>query len=61
MKAQHKTISFDIKVCHDCDSAIEQIYQFSNNQISLDIVFLDMLSLPPSKDRKNSFWKKILV
>ena len=48
---QHKTISFDIRVCHDCDSAIEQIYEFSNNQISLDIVFLD-ISLPPSKDRK---------
>lgn len=46
-----KTVSFDISVCHDCDSAIDKINEIAANQLPLDIVFLD-ISLPPSKNRK---------
>ena len=48
---QQETISFDISVCHDCDTAIDKIEEISANKLPLDIVFLD-ISLPPSKDRK---------
>lgn len=46
-----ENITFDISVCHDCDSAIDKINKIATDQLPLDIVFLD-ISLPPSKDGK---------
>lgn len=46
-----ENVSFEISVCHDCDSAIDKINEMVDKQLPLDIVFLD-ISLPPSKDRK---------
>lgn len=48
---QLENVSFNISVCHDCDSAIQKITEISSAQLPLDIVFLD-ISLPPSRDRK---------
>jgi len=48
---QIESVSFDISVCHDCDSAIDKINEIAINELPLDIVFLD-ISLPPSQDRK---------
>lgn len=44
-------MNFEINVAHDCDTAFDFIKQFSINEESLDIVFLD-IKLPPSKDGK---------
>ncbi len=46
-----ESISFDIAVAHDCDSAFELIQSFAKGEASLDVVFLD-ISLPPSQDGK---------
>ncbi len=43
------TMSFNIDVAHDCDTADRKIEYFSTNNKVLDIVFLD-ICLPPSKD-----------
>lgn len=48
---QLENVSFNISVCHDCDSAIQKITEISSSRLPLDIVFLD-ISLPPSRDRK---------
>jgi DNA-binding NarL/FixJ family response regulator len=45
------SISFDVDVAHDCDSAYEFIQSFAENNKTLNVVFLD-ISLPPSKDGK---------
>ncbi len=44
-------ISFKIDVAHDCDTALELIKQFADNDQAIDVVFLD-ISLPPSSDGK---------
>jgi DNA-binding NarL/FixJ family response regulator len=46
---KNESVSFDIAVCHDCDSAIKKIEEIANQETALDIVFLD-ISLPPSED-----------
>ena len=48
---KNESVSFDISVCHDCDSAIDKINEIASKELPLDIVFLD-ISLPPSKDGK---------
>ena len=48
---ENETTFFSIKTSQDCDSAIELITQFSEQNKSMDIVFLD-IRLPPSKDGK---------
>lgn len=48
---QQEALSFNISVCHDCDSAIDKINEITASKLPLDIVFLD-ISLPPSKDKK---------
>ena len=49
ISTQDPTISFKISVAHDCDTAYKMINDFSENNITLDIVFLDV-RLPPSKN-----------
>lgn len=48
---KNESVSFDISVCHDCDTARDAIHKFAESSDTLDIVFLD-ISLPPSKDGK---------
>ena len=45
------TLTFDIDVAHNCDTAYELINQYAENSKSIDVVFLD-ISLPPSQDGK---------
>lgn len=51
VSSQNKTISFDVYVEDNCDSANHKIDYFFTNNVTLDIVFLD-IKLPPSKDGK---------
>ncbi len=45
-----ESLSFNIDVAYDCDTANMKIESYSTNNMNLDIVFLD-ISLPPSKDK----------
>jgi DNA-binding NarL/FixJ family response regulator len=45
------TISFNIHIANDCDTAHNIIQNHVDQNLSLDIIFLDM-RLPPSKDGK---------
>lgn len=49
IQSEDTSISFDIKLAADCDTAISLITEYSKSSSKIDIIFLDM-RLPPSKD-----------
>lgn len=50
VEKSNNTLSFNIDVVYDCDTANSKINLYATSDKILDIVFLD-ISLPPSKDR----------